>query len=48
VACGEFLLRSWKNKTFQQTMLAKTQDSYKPWFYQQPDPLYYLHKEQEA
>lgn len=48
VACGEFLLRSWKNKTFQQTMLAKTQDSYKPWFYEQPDPLYYLNKKEEA
>jgi nitrogenase molybdenum-iron protein alpha chain len=48
VACGEFLLRSWKNKTFQQTMLAKTQDSYKPWFYEQPDPLYYTKKEEEA
>lgn len=47
VACGEFLLRSWKNKTFQQTMLAKTEDSYKPWFYEQPDPLYYTKKEEE-
>ncbi len=48
VACGEFLLRSWKNKSFQQTMLDKTEDSYKPWFYEQPDPLYYTQKEEEA
>jgi nitrogenase molybdenum-iron protein alpha chain len=44
VACGEFLLRSWKNQNFQRTMLEKTANSYKPWFYQQPDPLYFTKK----
>ena len=45
VACASFLLQSWTSKSFQKTMLAKTQDSYKDWWYKQPDPLHYLKKE---
>lgn len=48
IACGEFLLRSWKNQSFQKTMLAKTEDSYKPWWYEQSDPLYYVEKVEEV
>lgn len=44
VACAEFLLRSWKNQNFQKTMLEKTDDYYKPWWYEQPDPLYFVEK----
>jgi len=42
VACGEFLLRSWKAQTFQQTMVAKTDDAYHPWWYEQPNPHHYV------
>ncbi|HEY6007146.1 MAG TPA: nitrogenase component 1 [Geobacteraceae bacterium] len=45
IAYGNFLLQSVKNKAFQKTMLAKTPDTYKDWWYQQPDPLHYLKKE---
>jgi nitrogenase molybdenum-iron protein alpha chain len=45
IACGEFLLRSWKAKSFQQTMADKTEDAYKPWWYQQPNPLHYVQSE---
>jgi nitrogenase molybdenum-iron protein alpha chain len=45
VACASFLLQSLKSKSFQKTMLAKTQDSYKDWWYEQPNPLHYLKKE---
>lgn len=48
VSCGEFLLRSWKNQNFQKTMLAKTDDAYQPWWYAQPDPLYYVEKEEKT
>jgi nitrogenase molybdenum-iron protein alpha chain len=42
IACGEFLLRSWKAKSFQQTMVEKTEDPYQPWWYEQPNPHYYV------
>ncbi|WP_243375203.1 nitrogenase component 1 [Geotalea sp. SG265] len=41
IAYGNFLLQSLKNKAFQKTMLAKTPDSYKDWWYEQPDPLHF-------
>jgi nitrogenase molybdenum-iron protein alpha chain len=44
VAYGEFLIQSLKNESFGKTMKAKTSDSYKDWWYEQPDPLYYLDK----
>jgi nitrogenase molybdenum-iron protein alpha chain len=44
VACGEFLLRSWKNKSFQRTLLEHTDDSYHPWWYEQDDPLHFVEK----
>lgn len=40
IACGNFLLQSTKNKSFQTTMLKKTEGSYKDWWYEQPDSLY--------
>lgn len=45
IAYGEFLVQSLKNKSFGKTIKAKTSDSYKEWWYEQPDPLYYLDKE---
>ncbi|HEY3362881.1 MAG TPA: nitrogenase component 1 [Methanosarcina sp.] len=45
VAYASFLLQSLKSGSFQKVMLEKTRDSYKDWWYQQPDPLYYLQKE---
>ncbi len=44
VAYGEFLIQSLNNKSFGKTMKANTSDSYKDWWYEQPDPLYYLDK----
>lgn len=44
VACGNFLLQATKNRAFQQTMLAKTPDTYNDWWYKQPDPHYYHKK----
>ncbi|MDR1676853.1 MAG: nitrogenase [Deltaproteobacteria bacterium] len=45
IACGNFLLQATHNRSFQNTMLAKTQDPYYDWFYQQPDPHYFHRKE---
>ncbi len=45
VACGNFLLQSTKNRSFQNTMLQKTPDVYRQWWYEQPDPLYFINKE---
>lgn len=45
IAYGEFLIQSLQNKSFGKTIKAKTADSYKDWWYKQPDPLYYLDKE---
>lgn len=42
VAFGEFILRSLRNPSFHKTFEEKTADSYRPWFYAQPDPLYYV------
>jgi len=46
VAYASFLLQSLKSGSFQKTMLEKTRDSYRDWWYQQSDPLYYLQKEE--
>jgi nitrogenase molybdenum-iron protein alpha chain len=45
IAFGNFLLQSLKSNAFQRTMLEKTENSYKDWWYRQPDPLHYLIKE---
>ena len=45
IAYGEFLIQSLKNKSFEINMKEKTSDTYKDWWYKQPDPLYYLDKE---
>ena len=44
VAFGNFLLQSLKNKSYQKTLSEKTPRSYKDWWYEQPDPLYYLER----
>lgn len=44
IAYGNFLLQATRNQAFQKTMLAKTPDTYREWWYQQADPLYFLHK----
>jgi nitrogenase molybdenum-iron protein alpha chain len=46
IACGNFLLQVTKNRSFQNTMLEKTQDPYKEWWYAQPDPHYFHRKEE--
>jgi nitrogenase molybdenum-iron protein alpha chain len=46
IAYANFLLQSLKSQSFQQTMLAKTDDAYKSWWYKQSDPLFYLDKEE--
>ena len=40
VACGNFLLQSLKNKSYQRTMLAKTEPTYTDWFFERPSPIY--------
>lgn len=47
IACGNFLIQSTKNKSFQKAMLEKTENSFKDWWYEQPDSLYYLNKGDE-
>jgi nitrogenase molybdenum-iron protein alpha chain len=44
VAFGNFLLQSLKNKSYQKTMKEKTATGYKDWYFEQPDPLYFLEK----
>lgn len=44
VACGNFLLQSTKNKSFQRTMLAKTEDPYHDWWFKQPHTDYFIRK----
>jgi nitrogenase molybdenum-iron protein alpha chain len=44
VAFGNFLLQSFKNRSYNKTLSEKTEKSYKDWWYEQPDPLYYLEK----
>ncbi len=46
IAYANFLLQSLKSQSFQRTMLAKTDDAYKEWWYKQENPLYYLDKEE--
>jgi nitrogenase molybdenum-iron protein alpha chain len=46
IAYANFLLQSLKSRSFQRTMLAKTEDSYKEWWYKQDNPLFYLDKEE--
>jgi nitrogenase molybdenum-iron protein alpha chain len=46
IAYANFLLQSLKSRSFQRTMLAKTEDSYKQWWYKQDNPLFYLDKEE--
>jgi nitrogenase molybdenum-iron protein alpha chain len=45
VAFGNFLLQSLNSTSFQKNLKRKTADSYKDWWYEQPNPLYYLEKE---
>ncbi len=45
IAFGNFLLQSLKSHSYQRTMLAKTKSTYKDWWYQQPNSLYYLQSE---
>ena len=45
VAFGNFLLQSLNSTTFQKNLKRKTSDSYKKWWYEQPNPLYYLKEE---
>lgn len=45
VAYANFLLQSTKNQAFQKTMLAKTEDPYHDWWYEQPNPLHFLRKD---
>jgi nitrogenase molybdenum-iron protein alpha chain len=40
VAAGNFLLQSTKNRSFQQTMKANTEETYTDWWYQQAKPVY--------
>lgn len=40
VAAGNFLLQSTKNRSFQQTMKANTDETYTDWWYQQAKPVY--------
>ncbi|MDR2623025.1 MAG: nitrogenase [Methanobrevibacter sp.] len=44
VAFGNFLLQAFKNRSYNKTLSEKTPKSYKDWWYQQPDPLYYVEK----
>jgi len=44
-AFGNFLLQSLKSTSLQRNLKAKTSDSYKDWWYEQPNPLYYLNKD---
>lgn len=44
VAFGNFLLQAFKNRSYHKTLSEKTPRSYKDWWYEQPDPLYYLEK----
>jgi nitrogenase molybdenum-iron protein alpha chain len=44
VAAGNFLLQSTRNKSFQQTMKANTEETYTDWWFEQPKP-YYLKEE---
>jgi nitrogenase molybdenum-iron protein alpha chain len=45
VAYGSFLLQAFRSTSLQRTMKAQTKDSYKSWYYEQPDPLYFIDNE---
>jgi nitrogenase molybdenum-iron protein alpha chain len=45
VAFGNFLLQSLDSTSFQKNLKRKTSDSYKEWWYEQPNPLHYLKEE---
>lgn len=42
IAFANFMLQSLQNKAFPKTMVEKTPDLYKKWWYEQPNPLHYL------
>lgn len=42
VAFGEFLLRAFKNKSYQKTLSEKSEPAYKDWWYEQDNPLYFV------
>lgn len=44
VAFGEFLLRAFKNKSYQKTLSEKSKPAYQDWWYEQEDPLYFVEK----
>jgi Nitrogenase molybdenum-iron protein, alpha and beta chains len=45
VAYGSFLLQAFKNTSLGRTMKANTKEGYKPWYFQQKNPLYYLEED---
>jgi nitrogenase molybdenum-iron protein alpha chain len=48
IAYGSFLLQGFKSKSLQSTMMAKTEDGYKEWYYEQDNPLVFLDNEEGA
>jgi nitrogenase molybdenum-iron protein alpha chain len=46
VAYGNFLLQAFKSTSLQRTMKEKTPDSYKPWYFEQDNPLYFIDNDQ--
>ena len=44
VAFGNFLLHAFKNRSYHKTLSEKTEKSYKDWWYEQDNPLYYLNE----
>ena len=44
IAFGNFLLHAFKNKSYHKTLAEKTDKSYKDWWYEQDNPLYYLNE----
>lgn len=44
IAFGNFLLHAFKNKSYHKTLAEKTEKSYKDWWYEQDNPLYYLNE----
>lgn len=48
VAYGAFLLQGFKSKSLQKTMMTKTEDGYKDWYYKQENPLVFLDTKEEV
>lgn len=48
VTFANLLYKSYINRAFNNMMLEKTGDLYKKWWYEQPDPLYYLKGEETS